>query len=73
LGGSLAALAERRLPSATRTDDSGRVRVVTAPRTFVALLREAFEPIALHAARNPEVIGRLLESLARLASVAQRL
>jgi uncharacterized membrane protein len=72
LGGPLAALAERRLPSATRTDDSGRVRVVTAPRTFVALLREAFEPIALHAARNPDVVGRLLEALARLASVAQR-
>jgi uncharacterized membrane protein len=72
LRGSLAALAERRIPSATRTDDSGRVCIVTAPRTFVALLREAFEPIALHAGRQPDVVARLLDALARLAAVAQR-
>jgi uncharacterized membrane protein len=72
LGGSLSSLAERRIPSATRIDDSGCVRVVTAPRTFGALLREGFEPIALHAGRNPEVVGRLFDSLTRLAGVAQR-
>jgi uncharacterized membrane protein len=72
LGGSLAALAERRTPSATRTDDSGRARVVTDPRTFVTLLREALEPIALRAGRTPEVVSRLLAVLARLALVAQR-
>jgi uncharacterized membrane protein len=72
LGGSLAALARRRMPSATRSDDSGRVRIVTAPRTFAALLREAFEPIARHAGRHPDVVGRLLDALVRLASVAQR-
>jgi uncharacterized membrane protein len=72
LGGSLAALAGRRIPSATRTDESGRLHIVTAPRTFVALLREAFEPIALNAGRTPAVVGRLLDALARLAGAAQR-
>jgi uncharacterized membrane protein len=72
LGGSLSSLAERRIPSATRSDDSGCVRVITAPRTFETLLREGFEPIALHAGRNPQVVERLLDSLARLAVVAQR-
>jgi uncharacterized membrane protein len=72
LVGSLSSLAERSIPEATRTDDSGCVRVVTAPRTFGALLREGFEPIALHAGRNPQVVDRLLDALARLALVAQR-
>jgi uncharacterized membrane protein len=72
LGGSLASLAARRIPSATRTDDSGRVRIVTAPRTFVGLLREGLEPIALQAGRNPQVVVRLFDALVRLAVVAQR-
>jgi uncharacterized membrane protein len=72
LGGSLAALAERQIPAAMRTDESGRMRIVTAPRTFAALLREAFEPIAQHAGRTPDVVGRLLDALARLAAVARR-
>jgi uncharacterized membrane protein len=72
LSGSLAALAARRIPHPARTNDTGRLRIVTAPRTFVALLQEAFEPIAPHAGRTPIVAGRLLEALARLASVAQR-
>jgi uncharacterized membrane protein len=72
LAGPFSSLAERGIPSATRTDDSGRVRVVTAPRTFAGLLHEGFEPIALHGGRNPEVAGRLLDSLARLAVVARR-
>jgi uncharacterized membrane protein len=72
LGGSLAALAARRIPDAMRTDDTGSVRIVAAPRTLVSLLREAFEPIAPHAGRNPDVAGRLLDALGRVASAAER-
>ena len=72
LGGSLGALAERRIPSAMRTDDSGRVRIITTPRTFAALLLEAFEPIALHAGGSPTVVARLFDTLVRLAFVVQR-
>lgn len=72
LGAPLAALAQRRIPGAIRTDDEQCVRIVAAPRTFVALLREAFEPIGLHAGPHPDVVGRLLDALARLADVAHR-
>jgi uncharacterized membrane protein len=72
LGGSLALLAQRRMPDATRTNNSAAVRIVIVPRTFVTLLREAFEPIALHAGPHPDVVNRLLDALVRLAQVANR-
>jgi uncharacterized membrane protein len=72
LSGSLAALAQRQIPAATRTDRSGRVHIVALPRTFASLVREAFEPIALQAGRTPAVMARLLDALTRLATMAQR-
>jgi uncharacterized membrane protein len=68
----LAKLASRRVPSAVRIDQAGRARVVATPRTFSDLLREGFEPIALHAGRAPEVVFRLLERLGGLAAAVRR-
>jgi uncharacterized membrane protein len=72
LGQGLMKLASRSIPSAIRTDDTGAVRVVSQPRTFVELVEAAFDPIARYAGRNPAIARRLLETLCVLADVAQR-
>jgi uncharacterized membrane protein len=72
LGQGLIKLASRSIPSAIRTDDTGAVRVVSQPRTFVELVEAAFDPIARYAGRNPAIARRLLETLCVLADVAQR-
>jgi uncharacterized membrane protein len=72
LGQGLAHLARRRIPSALRKDDDGRLRVVTEPQDFEGLLEAAFEPIALFGGSNPAIVERLFTTLARLAEAASR-
>ena len=72
LGQGLSKLANRRIPSAVRTDTDGTVRVVAHPLTFEELVEAAFEPIALYADRNPAIGERLLKTLGMLAGVAHR-
>jgi uncharacterized membrane protein len=72
LGQGLARLARRRIPSAVRKDDEGRVRVITEPQDFVGLLEAAFEPIAFFGGHNPAIAERLLQTLAHLAGAARR-
>jgi uncharacterized membrane protein len=72
LGQGLAKLARRKIPSAIRTDDLGRTRVIAHPYTFEELVIAAFEPIALDAGRTPDVSARLLETLGALAAIAPR-
>jgi uncharacterized membrane protein len=72
LGQGLTKLASRRIPGAVRTDDTGAVRVIAQPRTFVELVEAAFDPIARYAGRNPAIARRLLETLGVLADVAHR-
>jgi uncharacterized membrane protein len=72
LAQALSRLAARRIPSAVRCDEEGRVRVVALPQTFGSLLQAAFEPIALYGGRNPAIGARLLERLDGLASGASR-
>jgi uncharacterized membrane protein len=72
LGQGLARLARRRIPSALRKDDDGRVRVVTEPQDFAGLLEAAFEPIAFFGGNNPVIAERLFQTLAQLAGVARR-
>lgn len=68
----LAKLAKRRIPSRGRKDRDGTLRVVAEPYTFVELLGGAFEPIRLHAERNPAISERLLQALVTLARLARR-
>lgn len=72
LGQGLVRLAERRLPSALRTDEEGNPRVVAQPKSFAELLSGAFEPIALAADGNAAVIERLLVTLQLLATRVRR-
>jgi uncharacterized membrane protein len=68
----LAKMLERKIPSATRCDDEGHLRVVARPRVFAELLEAACEPLAIYGGRNPAIGGRLLETLAELAEMARR-
>jgi uncharacterized membrane protein len=70
LSSGLARLAQRRLPSAYRADEAGRVRVIAPPVPFPAVLDAAFRPIRQYGRTSPAVIIRLLEALAALARVA---
>jgi uncharacterized membrane protein len=72
LGQGLTKLASRSIPGAVRTDDTGAVRVVAQPRTFVELVEAAFDPIARYAGRNPAIARRVLETLGNLADVVRR-
>jgi uncharacterized membrane protein len=72
LGQGLTKLASRSIPGAVRTDDTGAVRVVAQPRTFVELVEAAFDPIARYAGRNPAIARRVLETLCNLADVVRR-
>lgn len=64
LGSGLARLAQRKMPSAFRLDDDGRLRVVARPQTFPSLVRSAFDPIRQHAASAAAVLRRLKETIA---------
>jgi uncharacterized membrane protein len=68
----LARLARRRLPSAQRTDDQGRTRVVAVPRRFADLVIEVFEPIARHGASEPVITSRLQQVYRTLHDLACR-
>ena len=72
LGQGLARILTRRLPSDTRADESGRVRVVTLRDTFADVLDNAFGPIEAHVGESPEVGTHMLRVLGRLARLARR-
>jgi uncharacterized membrane protein len=72
LGQGLTRLARRRIPSALRKEDDGRVRVVTEPQDFTGLVEAAFEPIAMFGGHHPAIAERLFMTLAQLAEAARR-
>lgn len=72
LGQGLAGILGRAIPSAVREDEKGTARVIARPRTFVELVGQAFEPIALHAGRNPAIGETLIRTLRTLAVLARR-
>lgn len=72
LGQGLTRLTTRAIPSAMRSDEYGKVRVITQPRTFVELIGSAFEPIARFSGKNPAIAERLFETLRALAAGARR-
>lgn len=69
LGGALAYLARRRLPSAYRRDDEGRLRLATDPITYAGIADAAFNQIRQAAADKPAVAIRVLEVIGAVASV----
>lgn len=72
LGQVLSMLAGRRIPSAARVDDSGRVRVVALPRTFAQLAEDAFGPIADYGGGHPIVLSHVFETIEHVLRHARR-
>jgi uncharacterized membrane protein len=71
LGSALARLGTRRMPSAYRSDDEGRVRVIAAPVGFEEVLDRAVGPISDHARdmASPQVVDRLRQTLLTVADL----
>jgi uncharacterized membrane protein len=67
LGGLLAFLAKRQLPSAYHYDDAGDLRLVTDPITYAGVVDAAFDQIRQAAARTPAVAIRVLERIRAIA------
>jgi uncharacterized membrane protein len=72
IGQALYMLAGRDHASAVRVDDSGRVRVVTAPRTFIELADNAFGPIADYGGGHPLVLATVFATLERVVRHTRR-
>jgi uncharacterized membrane protein len=72
LGGALAQLSARRLPSPYRRDADGRVRVVAPPLSLGDVVVAAFTSIRLHGEGSRAVAVRLIETFARLAALHDR-
>jgi uncharacterized membrane protein len=72
LGASLRGVAEREIPSPLRRDESGQLRVLARPLSFSELAATAFDQIRLYGAQNPDVVARLLDTIAELASHLHR-
>lgn len=67
LGAVLSLLAERPIPSSTRFDDAGRLRLVTRHHRFDGLANAAFDQIRQYGSTSVPVTIRLLETLRRIA------
>lgn len=72
IGQALYMLAGRPPASAVRADDSGGIRVVTAPCTFAQLAEEAFGPIADYGGGHPLVLANVFATLERLLRHTRR-
>ena len=68
LGAALGRLAERRLPTAHRCDEEGKLRVVADPVTFPDVLDAAFNQIRQYGRDSVAVIVRLLETFTSIAN-----
>jgi uncharacterized membrane protein len=67
LGGALAQLAGRRMPSGLRHDEDGALRVVAEPTRFEAILGSCFDAIRRHGGADAQVAEALLEAVAAAA------
>jgi uncharacterized membrane protein len=72
LGEALCQLAERVLPSPSRYDADGRLRVVVHPVTFAGVTDAAFNQIRQYGRGSAAVTIRLLEAIAGVAAHAFR-
>lgn len=69
LGGIVAQLMDREMPSALRFDDDGDLRVIAEPTRFEVLLASCFDGIRRYGADDPLVIVTLLDAIAAGARV----
>lgn len=72
LGATIGRLAERKLPSACRRDDAGRVRVLAEPVSFSCVLNSAFNQIRQYSQDSVAVTIRLLEALSSIWNHTRR-
>jgi uncharacterized membrane protein len=72
LGSALSRLARRKLPTARRIDDEGKVRVIASPTTFEATANAALNQIRQHARNSAAVTIRLLETIAAVGPHLRR-
>jgi uncharacterized membrane protein len=67
LGGALVSLAGRDVPSPSRYDEDGRLRVISDPVTPAGIVDAAFDQVRQAARSNAAVTIRLLETIATVA------
>jgi uncharacterized membrane protein len=67
LGGALAFLSTREMPSALRYDDEGHLRLVGEPHTYRGIIDAAFNQLRQHARHEEAVAIRLMDLMAQLA------
>jgi uncharacterized membrane protein len=72
LGSALCRLARRDMPSPTRFDHQGRLRLIAPGATFAGLVDTAFNQIRQNARSNPAVAIRMLDAIAEIAGHLQR-
>lgn len=72
LGATVGRLAECKLPSACRRDDTGRLRVLVEPVSFPCVLDAAFNQIRQYGQDSVAVTIRLLEALSSIWSHTRR-
>lgn len=72
LGASMCRLARRKIPSPYRHDDSGTLRVIAQPVTFVGIVDVSFSQIRQHARSSAAVTIRLLETISSIAPAVCR-
>jgi uncharacterized membrane protein len=72
LGSALSRIAQREMPSAYHYDEHNRLRVFNPVVSFSDILDTAFDQIRQNSAANAAVTIRLLETLAVVASFAER-
>jgi uncharacterized membrane protein len=72
LGAALGRLSERKLPTAYRCDDEGRLRMIVRTVSFTNALDAAFNQIRQYGHNSVAVTIRLLEALASVAEHVQR-
>jgi uncharacterized membrane protein len=69
---ALCHLGRRRLPSAARHDDGGRVRVFACSPTFASIVESAFDEIARYGRSSVSVTCRLLVAVGSVGSCVRR-
>lgn len=72
LGASLRSVVCRTLPDPARHDESGTLRVVARILDFDEIARAAFDQIRIYGASNPDILVKLLETIAGLGHHLQR-
>ena len=69
LGQTFAHLAQRDIPSSFRSDESGKVRVLTESSTLTYLANSAFRAVGRYGSADRDVIEKLLTTLDALIQV----